>query len=89
MGVINSKGFMGSITSRFRVQPIPKIKQLSSESDALSGGKIITIEGDGFTKGTAVFFGAVQAQDVTIESDFRLTVKVPPGQKEGNVLVKM
>ncbi len=86
---ITASGFMGPITSRFRIQPIPKMERLSSSLDALSGGKVITIEGDGFTKGTAVFFGAIQAQDVTIESDFRLTVKVPPGQKEGIVLVKI
>jgi hypothetical protein len=61
--------------------PELKLKLLSVEpkSDAPQGGKLATIRGAGFVAGARVFFGEVEAANVSVETQFLLTCTVPPG----------
>ena len=45
------------------------------------------ITGVGFAEGATVFFGGVQATDVTVGSSTQITAKVPDGAADGTVTV--
>ncbi len=55
------------------------IDAISPSSGALAGGDEVSIHGAGFTPGVVTLFGASTLRDVSVESPFRLTGRVPPG----------
>lgn len=66
----------------------PELPQLSSLSrTAGSGGDLITLQGTGLRRTTAVFFGTVRADVFAPVGDARIQVSVPKNEVRGNVNV--
>lgn len=87
-GVVSSNN---GANDDYEYAPAPTLTNLSDHVDAEAGGASVTITGTNF-KGTlyntlAVFFGQFQATSFTVDSPTQITVEVPPGTGNVNVVV--
>ncbi len=67
---------------------VPTITKLSSDKGFTEGGKTVNIKGTGFTEGTTVVFGSVQAKSVTVKNS-KVLVVVTPAEPPGAVEVRV
>jgi hypothetical protein len=56
-----------------------KLLEITPKSDTTAGGTLTAIKGTGFVAGARVFFGEVEAENVSVETQFLLTCTAPPG----------
>lgn len=88
--VVKTDGTQGTLVNGFSYvtpppPPPPVVTSLSSNSDNLTGGKSIYVNGSNFASGSKVFFGANEATNVSFVSNARLQVTVPASGSAGTV----
>ena len=71
----------------FTLKVIGAVFGVNPNSGPATGGTTVTITGTGFTRATAVDFGATAATDVTVVNDSTITATSPPGTGVVNVTV--
>ena len=67
------------------VQPAPTVTSIAPGSGSFKGGASVKISGTDFTGVSAVSFGGVPAKSFTVNSETKLTAKVPARRKTGKV----
>jgi hypothetical protein len=63
----------------FTYEPTLRVDTFTAQSGSTVGGKTITLEGEGFSTNTQVYFGAEQAEVKEEPTETILKVLVPPG----------
>lgn len=82
--VVNPDGASARLANAFTYttpQSQPTLKAVVPNTGRSQGGTPVTIEGSGFEKVPAVFFGGRAAQNVTWVSDAELNARTPPGSR--------
>ena len=75
-------------TSRFVYErSAPGVTSVGPSRGTRDGGTVVTITGGGFSKATAVRFGASEARSFTVTSDSSITAVAPPGSGTVDVTV--
>lgn len=64
---------------RWVVAPAPRLETISPNQGFTTGGQTTTLTGSGFLGTTTVTFGGTASPAFTVNSDYSLTVTVPPG----------
>jgi uncharacterized repeat protein (TIGR03803 family) len=75
----------GSLVSIQQFKVTPTLGSFSPPSGPI--GTSVTINGTGLTQATKVTFGAVAATTFTVNSDSKISAKVPSGAKAGKIAV--
>ncbi|MFO7152183.1 MAG: IPT/TIG domain-containing protein, partial [Bacillota bacterium] len=79
--VVNQDGGSYTLKGGFEYVPpatLPVITDVDPKFGAISGGTIVRIQGQKFVKGAKVYFGGVQAPQVTVDDTGTLAVAITP-----------
>ncbi len=82
--VTNPDGQSATAIGGFSYLGPPVVIQVVPEDGPLAGGVPVRVQGAGFTEGTAVFFGDVQAELIDVVDGLELVVLLPPSALVGS-----
>jgi IPT/TIG domain len=86
--VTTNKGISSVVNAdQFTYGTGPVVSRVAPGSGPAGGGTVVTISGAGFTNASAVSFGTVKADSLTVVSDTEITVSSPPGSGTVDITV--
>jgi alpha-tubulin suppressor-like RCC1 family protein len=77
----------GQVHALALLAPPPRVTDISPEDGLPAGGGFLTITGSGFTRATAVVFGATRSRAWTLLSDSEIIAEIPAGSGRVDVTV--
>ena len=76
--ITNPDGQKATVTAAFAFVPAPTLSGVSPASGPAAGGTQVTLSGANFQPGAKVFFGAQEAQVLSVAADGASAVVVAP-----------